>query len=165
MKETEKKQTHFLRIAMMVLTTILIVLFFMIMSMVGKIQGTARVINYAGLVRGGTQRMVKLEISGEPQDKMYETISSYIEGLRYGSDKLNFVRLADKDFQNKMNSEVNFFLSGKKATRTPILFRRASIFSRSVMKRSVTQKCIPRKKQLPWIILRRWFLQISWAWC
>ena len=28
MKETEKKQTHFLRIAMMVLTTILIVLFF-----------------------------------------------------------------------------------------------------------------------------------------
>lgn len=54
MKETEKKQTHFLRIAMMVLTTILIVLFFMIMSMVGKIQGTARVINYAGLVRGGT---------------------------------------------------------------------------------------------------------------
>ena len=40
MKETEKKQTHFLRIAMMVLTTILIVLFFMIMSMVGKIQGT-----------------------------------------------------------------------------------------------------------------------------
>ena len=109
MKETEKKQTHFLRIAMMVLTTILIVLFFMIMSMVGKIQGTARVINYAGLVRGGTQRMVKLEISGEPQDKMYETISSYIEGLRYGSDKLNFVRLADKDFQNKMDELAQYF--------------------------------------------------------
>lgn len=94
---------------MMVLTTILIVLFFMIMSMVGKIQGTARVINYAGLVRGGTQRMVKLEISGEPQDKMYETISSYIEGLRYGSDKLNFVRLADKDFQNKMDELAQCF--------------------------------------------------------
>ena len=109
MKEKEKKQTHFLRIAMMVLTTILIVLFFMIMSMVGKIQGTARVINYAGLVRGGTQRMVKLEISGEPQDKMYETISSYIEGLRYGSDKLNFVRLADKDFQNKMDELAQYF--------------------------------------------------------
>lgn len=60
MKKKEKKQTCFLRAAMMVLTTILIVLFFAIMSMVGKIQGTARVINYAGLVRGGTQRMVKL---------------------------------------------------------------------------------------------------------
>lgn len=54
MKITGKKQTFFLRTAMMVLTTILIVLFFAIMSMVGKIQGTARVVNYAGLVRGGT---------------------------------------------------------------------------------------------------------------
>lgn len=81
--------------------------------------------------------MVKLEISGEPQDKMYETISSYIEGLRYGSDKLNFVRLADKDFQNKMDELAQCFeeelrsellLVRKKVTRTPILFRRASIF-------------------------------------
>lgn len=54
MKSTEKKQTYFLRAAMMVLTTILIVLFFIIISLVSKIQGTARVINYAGLVRGGT---------------------------------------------------------------------------------------------------------------
>ena len=29
--------------------------------LVGKIQGTARVVNYAGLVRGKTQRIVKLE--------------------------------------------------------------------------------------------------------
>ena len=101
-KDKEKKLTYFLRAAMMVLTTILIVLFHVIMSMVGKIQGTARVVNYAGLVRGGTQRMVKLEISGAPQDKMYETISSYIEGLRNGSEKLNFVRLDDEDFQAKM---------------------------------------------------------------
>ena len=95
-KDKDKKLTYFLRAAMMVLTTILIVLFLVIMSMVGKIQGTARVVNYAGLVRGGTQRMVKLEISGAPQDKMYETISSYIEGLRNGSEKLNFVRLDDE---------------------------------------------------------------------
>ena len=109
MKEIEKKQTHFLRIAMMVLTTILIVLFFMIMSMVGKIQGTARVINYAGLVRGGTQLMVKLEISGEPQDERYSEISGYIEGLRYGSKELNFIRLEDKNFQNKMDELEHYF--------------------------------------------------------
>ena len=71
-KDKEKKLTYFLRAAMMVLTTILIVLFLVIMSMVGKIQGTARVVNYAGLVRGGTQRMVKLEISGAPQDKILQ---------------------------------------------------------------------------------------------
>ena len=48
MKITGKKQTFFLRAAMMVLTTILIVLFFAIMSMVGKIQGTARVSKLCG---------------------------------------------------------------------------------------------------------------------
>ena len=109
MKEIEKKQTHFLRIAMMVLTTILIVLFFIIISLVGKIQGTARVINYAGLVRGGTQLMVKLEISGEPQDERYSEISGYIEGLRYGSKELNFIRLEDKNFQNKMDELEHYF--------------------------------------------------------
>lgn len=109
MKKKEKKQTCFLRAAMMVLTTILIVLFFAIMSMVGKIQGTARVINYAGLVRGGTQQMVKLEISGTSQDKMYQTISSYIEGLRNGSDELNFIRLDDQKFQSKMDELAGYF--------------------------------------------------------
>ena len=108
-KDKDKKLTYFLRAAMMVLTTILIVLFLVIMSMVGKIQGTARVVNYAGFVRGGTQRMVKLEISGAPQDKMYETISSYIEGLRNGSEKLNFVRLDDEDFQAKMDELEKYF--------------------------------------------------------
>ena len=108
-KDKEKKLTYFLRAAMMVLTTILIVLFLVNMSMVGKIQGTARVVNYAGLVRGGTQRMVKLEISGAPQDKMYEMISSYIEGLRNGSEKLNFVRLDDEDFQTKMDELEKYF--------------------------------------------------------
>ena len=108
-KDKDKKLTYFLRAAMMVLTTILIVLFLVIMSMVGKIQGTARVVNYAGLVRGGTQRMVKLEISGAPQDKMYETISSYIEGLRNGSEILNFVRLDDEDFQTKMDELEKYF--------------------------------------------------------
>lgn len=109
MKSTEKKQTYFLRAAMMVLTTILIVLFFIIISLVSKIQGTARVINYAGLVRGGTQLMVKLEISQEPQDEKYREISDYIEGLRYGSKELNLICLEDKNFQNKMDELACYF--------------------------------------------------------
>ena len=50
-KEKEKKQTYVLRVLMMISTVVLIILFFATMSMVGKIQGTARVVNYAGLVR------------------------------------------------------------------------------------------------------------------
>ena len=66
---------------MTVLTIILIILFFCIMSMVEKIQGTARVVNYAGLVRGKTQRIIKLENAGEPQDTMIADINAYIDGL------------------------------------------------------------------------------------
>ena len=48
----EKKITRILRIFMMLLTCILIALFFGIMILVSDMQGTARVVNYAGLVRG-----------------------------------------------------------------------------------------------------------------
>ena len=71
----------------MVLTVILIALFLTIMVLVSKIQGTARVVNYAGLVRGKTQRIIKLEDAKEPQDEMIESVASFIEGLRYGSDR------------------------------------------------------------------------------
>lgn len=46
------------------LVIIHIVLTILVMSDVRKIQGNARVINYAGIIRGATQREIKLEISG-----------------------------------------------------------------------------------------------------
>lgn len=62
-----------------------------------------------GLVRGGTQRMDKLENAGQPQDKMRGIIASYINGLQNGSDELNFVRLDDNAFQNKMVELDEYF--------------------------------------------------------
>ena len=114
MKKTQHKLTYITRTLMMVLTSILIILFFVIMSLVGQIQGTARVVNYTGLVRGETQRMIKLEDAEEPQDKMMNTISSYIQGLREGSNDLNLVCLDDKDFQNKMEELDSYFEELKK---------------------------------------------------
>lgn len=52
MKKREKRVAYILRAGMTVLTIILIILFFGIMSLVSDLQGTARVVNYAGLVRG-----------------------------------------------------------------------------------------------------------------
>lgn len=65
----KKKKSYLSRLGMTLLTILLIVLFIFIMSLVSKIQGTARVVNYAGLVRGKTQRIIKLEISGSPRMK------------------------------------------------------------------------------------------------
>lgn len=53
------KFQQFIQLFTVLLTAILISLFFAVLVLVGKIQGTARVVNYAGLVRGKTQRIVK----------------------------------------------------------------------------------------------------------
>ena len=65
-KNTAKKLTYVSRACMTVLTTVLIVLFFCIMSLVGK------------MVRGTTQRIVKLENMQSPQDEMLEEVESII---------------------------------------------------------------------------------------
>ena len=68
---------------MTALTSVLIVLILIIILMVSRIQGTARVVNYAGLVRGKTQRIIKLEDAGQPHDEMIDSVSSYIKGIFY----------------------------------------------------------------------------------
>lgn len=116
-----------MRLLMMVLTAVLIFFFINVMLLVSDIQGTARVVNYAGLVRGTTQRIVKLEDAGQPQDDLLKAVDSYINGLRYGSDDLNLVRLDDDEYQAKMTSLQIIMMSfaprlaacAKSATRAP----------------------------------------------
>lgn len=105
----KKKQSGIIQAGIGVLTVILVVLILVMMSLVSGIQGTARVVNYAGLVRGKTQRMVKMENAGQPQDGMVQDVQSFIDGLRNGSDELNLVRLDDKSFQNKMEELDDYF--------------------------------------------------------
>ena len=104
-----KKASQAVRLLMMVLTAVLIFFFINVMLLVSDIQGTARVVNYAGLVRGTTQRIVKLEDAGQPQDDLLKAVDSYINGLRYGSDDLNLVRLDDDEYQAKMTELANYY--------------------------------------------------------
>ena len=107
-----KKKNHFskiIRILMTALTSLLIVLILIIILMVSRIQGTARVVNYAGLVRGKTQRIIKLEDARMPQDDMIADVKGYIKGLRFGSEELDLVSLDDKAFQAKMEELDDYF--------------------------------------------------------
>lgn len=94
---------------MTALTSLLIVLILIIILMVSRIQGTARVVNYAGLVRGKTQRIVKLEDARMPQDDMIADVKGYIKGLRFGNEELDLVSLDDKAFQAKMEELDAYF--------------------------------------------------------
>ncbi|MFR1579994.1 MAG: GGDEF domain-containing protein, partial [Lachnospiraceae bacterium] len=107
---TKKKSSGIVQISICILTVILVVLIIAMMMIVSSIQGTARIVNYAGLVRGKTQRIVKFEISGKQEDDMIQEIESFIDGLRNGNKELNLVRLEDSDFQTKMEELNEYFL-------------------------------------------------------
>ena len=105
----QKKSTGIVNAAIGALAVVLAILIVWMMNLVSGIQGTARIINYAGLVRGKTQRIVKLEISGQPQDGMIADIDAFIAGLRFGSDELSLVRLNNDAFQRKMQELDDYF--------------------------------------------------------
>lgn len=100
--KNKKKKSSIIQVSIGVLVVILAILIIIMMGIVSDIQGTARIVNYTGLVRGETQRIIKLEVAGEQDDAMIQEVKSFIDGLRNGNTKLNLVYLKDRDFQNKM---------------------------------------------------------------
>ena len=69
-----KKSRNIIGVTQSVLIFVLVVLVVIMMIQIDRLQGTARVINYAGLVRGATQREVKLEIAGSENDELIEML-------------------------------------------------------------------------------------------
>jgi methyl-accepting chemotaxis protein len=61
-----------------------------------------RVVNYAGIVRGNTQRLIKLTILEQNTDSIVSLLDKIIKGLTKGDTELNLVRVEDQDFQEKM---------------------------------------------------------------
>ena len=100
--KNKKKKSSIIQVSIGVLAVILAILIIIMMGIVSDIQGTARIVNYTGLVRGETQRLIKLELSTQQENEMIHEIKTFIDGLRNGNDELNLVRLNDVDFQNKM---------------------------------------------------------------
>ncbi|MDD3368452.1 MAG: GGDEF domain-containing protein [Lachnospiraceae bacterium] len=91
----------------LILTLIILIVF--MMANVSRIQGTARVVNYAGIVRGATQRLVKLEISNMENPELEQYLDEILAGLKDGSSNLNLVRLDDKDYQEKLTTLSNYW--------------------------------------------------------
>ena len=55
-------------------------------------------INKAGLVRGATQRLTKLEIDGQPNNELIATIDQTIIGLMNGDESLKLKKQTDSEF-------------------------------------------------------------------
>ena len=67
-----------------------------------SLQGNARVINYTGVVRGATQRLVKEELEGTQDDALIDKLDGIIEELRTGKGENHLARLNDAEYQEMM---------------------------------------------------------------
>ena len=107
--EQKKKLQSFFTAVQSILIVILIALVSTMMVQINQIQGTARVINYAGLVRGATQRLVKLEITGSPHDKLVQYLDDILNGLKYGEGQYELVRIPDADYQSRLDDQLAYW--------------------------------------------------------
>ena len=80
--KNKKKKSSMIQVSIGVLAVIMAILIIIMMGIVSDIQGTARIVNYTGLVRGETQRLIKLELSMQQENEMIHDIRTFIDGLR-----------------------------------------------------------------------------------
>lgn len=76
---------------------------------IDALQGTARVINYAGIIYGATQREVKLEIAERPNDQLIEYLDEILNGLKFGGGKYNLVSLKDETYQQDLDEQMKYW--------------------------------------------------------
>ncbi|MGF1590239.1 MAG: methyl-accepting chemotaxis protein [Pleurocapsa sp.] len=72
----------------------------------------AKVINQSGVVRGATQRAIKLELSNSPNDELITKLSNLIDGLINGSKELGLPQATYPEYIAKMQAaQVQWELS------------------------------------------------------
>ena len=113
-EQSYKKSKNIIGIIQSCLILLLIVLIIFIMVNISRLQGTARVINYAGLVRGATQREVKLEITGNPDDELIKYLDDIINDLKYQNGQYNLVNLHDNEYHDKLQILSDYWEELKK---------------------------------------------------
>jgi diguanylate cyclase (GGDEF)-like protein len=94
------------KIVQLVSVVILGIVLFNIFQLVNIIQGTGRVINYTGIIRGGTQRLVKLETNGIPKDDLILYLDGILDELQTGQGQHDLDKLDDIPYLEKL-SELN----------------------------------------------------------
>jgi signal transduction histidine kinase/CheY-like chemotaxis protein len=73
-----------------------------ILRAVHEMSGDARVVNYSGLVRGATQRLVKLELSHRPDDELLGRLQAYLYGLAGNENDDNIAYMTYEPFQTSI---------------------------------------------------------------
>ena len=101
------------RIAPVILLVVLILSGVWSLISVLSIQGNARVINYTGVVRGASQRLVKEELHGSPNDALIERLDGIVEELMTGEGDNHLSLLPDQGYLEAMSDFKESWLQVK----------------------------------------------------
>ena len=113
----QKKKRSLIFISVLLICTITIFSCFSYFSL-SRQNGTARVVNYTGIVRGATQRLVKEEISGHPNAPLADKLDDIIDNLRSGEGPYDLIRLPDRTYQSQLNQMEEQWSELKQEIRT-----------------------------------------------
>lgn len=73
-----------------------------IYSQIDSTMSDSRIVNYAGIVRGKTQRVVKLELLKQDTDAIINELDQVVKGLINGDQGLKLAKHDDREFQANM---------------------------------------------------------------
>ena len=110
----KKRIRTFVAVVQSILIIVMMVLVSSMIYQINCLQGTARVINYAGIVRGATQRAVKLEIVGQGNDELILYLDEIVNGLKNESGKHKLVKLDDENYQRDLDVQLEYWQILKK---------------------------------------------------
>lgn len=90
---------------------IAILAYFIVLTIwnVHLLQGTARVINYAGIARGATQKLVKLEVVDQPNQELEDKLDTILYELQNGGSVNQLSRLKDENYQKCLGEQIAYW--------------------------------------------------------
>lgn len=108
MKNINKKRKKIIHKYTNQLILIFLILIFCVINITSffaiiHMQGNARVINYAGIVRGATQQLIKQEMNDLPNDKLIDYLDNIISELSTGKGEYGLIVLPDNKYQSLLD--------------------------------------------------------------
>lgn len=86
-------------------------------SQIDLMTADGRVVNFSGIVRGATQRLVKLELSGQKSPDLIPRLDKIVKGLTDGDRDLRLPRATDNNFLLKIQEVEKAWLELKEAIK------------------------------------------------
>jgi putative cyclic diguanylate phosphodiesterase (EAL) domain protein (fragment) len=102
---------------------------------INKVQSYGTLINYLGIVRGATQRLIKLELQHQPHDELIAYIDDIIYDLKNTDGKYGLEKIPNADYQQQFSAlttlwhrvKSNIYAMRQNPANSPLLLQSSEV--------------------------------------